>query len=437
MKRGVSLLALGAAAGIAWAAFGQAPSPPDRGPSKDPYYQLHLFGEVFEAVRDKYVEKPDEARLIAAAIRGMLASLDPHSAYIDGKAYRAMQALTSGEFGEVGIDVTQKEGAVTVDRTTAGLSAANAGVLAGDVIAAVDGQPIRGLTLDQAAEKLRGPVYSTVRLTILRGAAKETREFRVERDVVKIQSVRWRIESGDIGYIRITQFTDATARGLRRVMAALRAAMPPEKLKGYILDLRNNPGGFVDQSIQVVNVFVDKGEIVETRGRNPQDERRFDAEPGEDLSGGKPLVVLINGGSASASEIVAGALQDLKRATLIGTRSFGKGSMQTTISLGEGRALWLTTARYYTPSGRSIQASGVEPDFEIAEDVPDALKGQFEKKGEASLKRHLPAGDEIETSLQTYVPPDPKDDKQLIAAAARLHGQGRAPAAPADPTSRR
>jgi carboxyl-terminal processing protease len=218
-------------------------------------------------------------------------------------------------------------------------------------------------------------------------------------------------------------------------MTALLAAAPAHRLNGYILDLRNNPGGFVDQSIKVVNAFVDKGEIVETHGRNPEDERRFVAEPGEDLSGGKPLVVLINGGSASASEIVAGALQDLKRAKLIGTRSFGKGSMQTTIPLGQGRALWLTTARYYTPSGRSIQARGVEPDLLVAEDVPGDLRARFEKKGEASLRRHLPGAEEVAANLETYVPPDPKDDKQLIAAVDLLHGD-RPLASPADHVTR-
>jgi carboxyl-terminal processing protease len=214
-------------------------------------------------------------------------------------------------------------------------------------------------------------------------------------------------------------------------MQKVSADVPADKFKGYILDLRNNPGGLLDQSIEVVNAFIDKGEIVSTRGRNPDDAQRFNARPGGDLSGGKPLVVLINGGSASASEIVSGALQDHKRATLIGTRSFGKGSVQTIMPLGQDGALRLTTARYYTPSGRSIQAKGIDPDIEVLEDVPDDLKGKDDTKGEASLKGHLKNGDDEKTGSQAYVPPDPKDDKQLIAAIDLLHGVKHAAAIPA------
>ena len=269
---------------------------------------------------------------------------------------------------------------------------------------------------------MRGAVNSPVKLKIQRGPKKEIKEFTIVRDIIKVQSVRSHVEDGDIGYIRITQFTEQTADGLKAAMDKLHGEIPADKFKGYILDLRNNPGGLLDQSIDVVNSFIDRGEIVSTRGRTPDETQRFDARPGGDLSGGKPLVVLINGGSASASEIVAGALQDHKRATLIGTRSFGKGSVQTIMPLGQDGALRLTTARYYTPSGRSIQAKGIEPDIKVLEDVPDDLKGKDDMKGEASLKGHLANGDEDTSASQAYVPPDEKDDKQLSAAIDLLHG---------------
>ena len=269
---------------------------------------------------------------------------------------------------------------------------------------------------------MRGPINAPVTLKIMRGQEKTPRDFKIVRDVIKVQSVRSHVESGDIGYIRITQFTEQTADGLKAAMDKFKTDLPGDKLKGYILDLRNNPGGLLDQSIEVVNAFIDKGEIVSTRGRNPDDAQRFNARPGGDLSGGKPVVVLINGGSASASEIVSGALQDHKRATLIGTRSFGKGSVQTIMPLGENGALRLTTARYYTPSGRSIQAKGIEPDMEILEEVPDDMKGKDDTKGEASLKGHLKNGDDEKTGSQAYVPADPAKDKQMIAAVDLLHG---------------
>ena len=290
------------------------------------------------------------------------------------------------------------------------------------------------MTLDQAVDKMRGPVNSPVKLKITRGASKEVKEFKIVRDVIKVQSVRAKVDGDDIGYIRITQFTAQTGDGLKAAMEKLHTDLG-DKLKGYILDLRNNPGGLLDQSIDVVNAFVDRGEIVSTRGRNPDDAQRFNARPGGDLSGGKPMVVLINGGSASASEIVAGALQDHKRATLIGTRSFGKGSVQTIMPLGQDGALRLTTARYYTPSGRSIQAKGIDPDTVILEDVPPDLQGKDDTKGEASLKGHLKNGDDEKTGSQAYVPADEKDDKQLVAAIDLLHGVKRADAAAPKPDS--
>ena len=314
---------------------------------------------MFEKIRTDYVEKPDEQKLVEAAINGMLASLDPHSSYMDAKAYRDMQVQTRGEFGGLGIEVTQEDGNI----------------------------------------KVVTPIDDT------------------------IKSVKFE-EKDDVGYIRITQFNEQTFDGLKQAMSKFQADIPNDKFKGYIVDLRNNPGGLLDQSIEVSNAFIDRGEIVSTRGRNADETQRYNARPGNDLSHGKPMVVLINGGSASASEIVAGALQDHKRATIMGTRSFGKGSVQTIIPLGQNGALRLTTARYYTPSGRSIQAKGIDPETIVLEDVPDDLKGKDDTKGEASLKGHLMNGgtaDEKQGS-QAYVPPDQKNDKQLIAALNLLRG---------------
>jgi len=435
MIRKVSYLAFGVAIGAvcaglapqALSALGQSAY----AAATDTYRQLNLFGDVFEKIRNDYVEKPDESKLIEAAINGMLSSLDPHSSYMDAEAYRDMQVQTKGEFGGLGIEVTEEDGLIKVVSPIDETPAAKAGILSGDIIAGIDDESTQGMTLDQAVNKMRGSVNSAVRLKILRGPAKEVKEFKIVRDIIKVQSVRSRVEADDIGYIRLTQFTEQTADGLKSAMEKIRADVPADKFKGYILDLRNNPGGLLDQSIEVVNAFVDKGEIVSTRGRNPDDAQRFNARPGGDLSGGKPLVVLINGGSASASEIVSGALQDHKRATLIGTRSFGKGSVQTIMPLGQDGALRLTTARYYTPSGRSIQAKGIEPDIEVLEDVPDDLKGKDDTKGEASLKGHLKNGEDEKTGSQAYVPPDPKNDKQLIAAIDLLHGVKRAVVVPA------
>jgi carboxyl-terminal processing protease len=435
MIRKVSYLALGVALGAAVTLISpqalRAVSPNAYAAAADTYRQLNLFGDVFEKIRTDYVEKPDEAKLIEAAINGMLSSLDPHSSYMDAKAYRDMQVQTKGEFGGLGIEVTEEDGAIKVVSPIDDTPASKAGILSGDIIVGIDGDPTQGLTLDQAVDKMRGSINSAVTLKITRAGVKEAKDYKIVRDVIKVQSVRSHVEDGDIGYIRITQFTEQTADGLKAAMDKFHADIPNDKFKGYILDLRNNPGGLLDQSIEVVNAFVDKGEIVSTRGRNPDDAQRFNARPGADLSGGKPVVVLINGGSASASEIVAGALQDHKRATLIGTRSFGKGSVQTIMPLGENGALRLTTARYYTPSGRSIQAKGIEPDIQILEDVPDDMKGKDDTKGEASLKGHLKNGDDEKTGSQAYVPTDVKLAKQLIAAVDLLNGVKHADATPA------
>jgi carboxyl-terminal processing protease len=439
MNRNAGLLGLGVVLGAA--ATVAAPqaiaylSPAANAAAADTYRQLNLFGDVFDKIRNDYVEKPDEAKLIEAAINGMLSSLDPHSSYMDAKAFKDMQVQTKGEFGGLGIEVTQEDGLIKVVTPIDETPAAKAGILSGDIITAIDDTPTQGLTLDQAVEKMRGAINSPVKLKVVRGPKKEVKDYTIVRDLIRVQSVRSHVEDGEVGYIRITQFTEQTGDGLKEAIEKLKTEIPADKFKGYVLDLRNNPGGLLDQSIAVVNSFVDRGEIVSTRGRTPDETQRFDARPGGDLSTGKPLVVLINGGSASASEIVSGALQDHKRATLIGTRSFGKGSVQTIMPLGEDGALRLTTARYYTPSGRSIQAKGIEPDYKVLEDVPADLKGKDDMKGEASLKGHLANGDEDTSGSQAYVPPDEKDDKQLKAALALLeHGEKPAQAAAAADT---
>ncbi|MBM3608853.1 MAG: S41 family peptidase [Alphaproteobacteria bacterium] len=387
------------------------------------YQLLNLFGDVFEKVRSDYVERPDEKKLVESAINGMLAGLDPHSSYLDPKNFRDMQVQTRGEFGGLGIEVTQEDGFVKVVAPIDDTPAARAGVLAGDLITHIDGEQTQGLTLNQAVDKMRGQIGSSVNLTIARGPNKTKVEVKITRDRIQIRAVRHRVEDGDIGYIRITQFNEQTYDGVKAAIEKLNAELPGDKLKGYVIDLRNNPGGLLDQSISVSNAFLTRGEIVSTRGRNPDESQRYNAKSG-DLTRGKKIVILINGGSASASEIVAGALQDHKRAVLIGSRSFGKGSVQTIIPLGRNNgALRLTTARYYTPSGRSIQAKGIDPDVEILQDVPDELKGRDSTKGEAALRGHLKNESGESGGSQAYVPPDPKNDKQLIAARQLLRGE--------------
>jgi carboxyl-terminal processing protease len=284
---------------------------------------------------------------------------------------------------------------------------------------------VQGLTLNQAVEKMRGPVNTKIKLTIMRKGQDKPIEVSITRDIIRVRSVRSHVEGDDVGYIRLTQFNEQTTEGLKNAIADITAKVSEDKLKGYVLDLRNNPGGLLDQAISVSDAFLQKGEIVSTRGRNAEETQRFNARPG-DLTKGKPVIVLINGGSASASEIVAGALQDHKRVTVIGTRSFGKGSVQTIIPLGSGNgALRLTTARYFTPSGRSIQAKGIVPDIEVLQDLPDDIKAKTDTstKGEASLRGHL-KGDEgkEQTGSQSYIPPDPKNDKALTMADELLRG---------------
>jgi carboxyl-terminal processing protease len=389
----------------------------------DAYSQLNLFGEVFERVKASYVEKPDNSKLIEGAINGMVTSLDPHSRYMNAKAWTEMQETTSGEFGGLGIEVTMEEGLVKVVAPIDDTPASKAGIMSGDLISKIDGEAVQGLTLEQAVNKMKGPVSTKTKLTIVRKGADAPLDVAITREIIHVRPVRFHTENGDIGYVRITSFNEQTSDGLKKAIASISKDIPQDKLAGYVLDLRNNPGGLLDQAVSVSSAFLARGEVVSTRGRNPEETQRFTAHGG-DLTKGKPLVVLINGGSASASEIVAGALHDHKRATLIGTRSFGKGSVQTIIPLGSGNgALALTTARYYTPSGRSIQAQGIAPDIEILQDVPPELKGKIDTMGEASMRGHLSAiGGSEQTGSQSYVPPDQKNDKALQAAFDFLHG---------------
>jgi len=405
-----------------------------RAAASDTYRQLNLFGDVFERVRADYVDKPDDTKLIESAVNGMLAGLDPHSSYMDPKSFRDMQVQTRGEFGGLGIEVTMEDGLIKVVAPIDDTPAAKAGVMANDIITMLDDDAVQGMTLNQAVDKMRGPVNTKIKLTIMRKGSAKPIVLSITRDVIRVKSVRYHPEGSDVGYIRITQFNEQTTDGLKEALAELKSKLGADKIKGYILDLRNNPGGLLDQAISVSNAFLDKGEIVSTRGRNSDETQRFNARPGGELTGDKPLIVLINGGSASASEIVAGALQDHKRSTLVGTRSFGKGSVQTIIPLGAGNgALRLTTARYYTPSGRTIQAKGIVPDITVLQDVPAALKGETDSKGEASLPGHLSATGQEQSGSQSYVPPDEKNDKALQQAIDLLRGTATNAAFPPNP----
>ena len=385
----------------------------------DTYRQLNLFGDVFDRVRSDYVEVPDEEKLIDSAINGMLASLDPHSSYMNAKR---LQVQTTGEFGGLGIEVTMENGVVKVVAPIDDTPAAHAGLLANDLITHLDGEQVLGMTLNEAVDKMRGKINTPITLTILRPGKEDPFDVKLTRDVIRIKSVKANAE-GDIGYVRISSFTEQTQEGLDEAIAKLKTEVG-SNLKGWIIDLRNNPGGLLDQARSVADTFLVQGEVVSTRGRNASETQRFNATPG-DSTDGKPLVVLINGGSASASEIVAGALQDHKRAAVIGTRSFGKGSVQTIIPLGSQGAMRLTTARYFTPAGISIQAKGIVPNIVIEEDLPPDLKPSLSRtEGEASLRGHLKSDNgEEQTGSSSYVPKEKEKDKQLQAAIDLLHGK--------------
>ena len=413
------VLAGAVSASLLWHAFGVAGAASS---NADTYKQLNLFGDVFDRVRSDYVEEPDQQQMIEAAINGMLASLDPHSSYMNKKQFEDMSVQTRGEFGGLGIEVTMENGIIKVVSPIDGTPAARAGLMANDLIVKIDGQDVTGMTLNDAVDKMRGKIGTDITLTIVRGK-KDPFDQKLTRDKIRVESVKYSIEDNDIGYIRISSFTEQTQEGLEKAMDHFRTTMG-DKVKGYIIDLRNDPGGLLDMAISVSDTFIDKGEIVSTRGRHADETQRFNATKG-DLANGKPVVVLINGGSASASEIVAGALQDQKRATLIGTRSFGKGSVQTIIPLGGDGALRLTTARYYTPAGRSIQAKGIDADIVIEEELPPELKGKnVSTEGEAGLKGHLTneAGGSEGGGSSAYVPEDKTKDLQLKAAIDLLNG---------------
>ena len=393
------------------------------------YRQLDLFSDAFERVRANYVRPVEDGELINAAIEGMVSNLDPHSSYMDAKAFADMQIQTKGSFGGIGIQVTMENGLVKIISPIDNTPAAKAGLKAGDYIAAINGSSVQGLNLDAAIDKMRGPEGSKITLTILRTTEKATArkpfDVTLTRAVVAVDEVTWH-RSGDIGYIRMPGFNENTASGFENAVRDLKRQIGPG-LKGYVLDLRNNPGGLLDQAVQVSDDMLTSGEVVSTRGRHAEDTQRYDAHGG-DITEGKPVVVLINGGTASASEIVAGALQDHHRATILGMTSFGKGSVQTIIPLGEGGgALRLTTARYYTPSGHSIQAQGILPDIAVAQGDEDDIP-RIARPSEADLPGHLANADAaVRRPPATLVRPPATVQKpadfQLAYAIDFLHGK--------------
>jgi carboxyl-terminal processing protease len=332
------------------------------GDKSELYQQLNLFGDVLERIRRDYVEPVEEKQLIENAINGMLSALDPHSSYMNPKSYKDMQVQTKGEFGGLGIEVTMENGVIKVVSPIDDTPASKAGIMPGDLIFALDGEPVQGLTLQEAVERMRGKVGTPIKVSIRRGT-KDPFDVSLTRETIKVKPVKYRLEGGDIGYIRVTSFTEQTTPGVLDAVEKLKKEAG-NKLKGYIIDLRNNPGGLLDQAIAMSDAFLDKGEIVSVKARKNDEVQRWNAKPG-DVANGLPIVVLMNGGSASASEIVAGALQDHRRAIVLGTRSFGKGSVQTIMQVTGGGAIRLTTALYFTPSGRSIQKEGIKPDIEV------------------------------------------------------------------------
>ena len=387
------------------------------------YSQLNLFSDAFERVRANYVRPVQDSELISSAIQGMVSSLDPHSSYMDTKSYGDMQITTKGQFGGVGIQIQMDEGLIKVISPIDGTPAAKAGIKPGDRIAAIDGTSIQGLSEDDAINKMRGAEGSKVTLTILREGEKKPFDMTLTRASVQVDATTWHRE-GDIGYIRMPGFNEQTAQGLEKGVRDLKKTIGPS-LRGYVLDLRNNPGGLLDQAIQVSDDFRAGGEIVSTRGRHPEDTQRYDAKGG-DITDGKPVVVLINAGTASASEIVSGALQDHKRATIVGMTSFGKGSVQTIIPLGQGGgALRLTTARYFTPSGHSIQAQGIIPDIQVAQG-DEANIPKIARPSEADLPGHLVGEPVVKKANAPVITPAPGkkyDDFQLSYALDLLHGK--------------
>ena len=402
---------------------------------KETYKLLDLFGEVLEKVRSEYVEPVNDEELIEAALNGMLTSLDPHSGYLNPKNSKDMDIQTRGEFGGLGLEVTMENGWVKVVSPIDDTPAYRAGMQPSDFITHLDGEPVQGLSLSEAVDRMRGTVNTDIKLTVRRAGVEQPFDVKLTRAVIKVQTVKGQVH-GDIGYIRISQFSATTHADLVRIMGQLKKDMgkPPT---GFVIDLRNNPGGLLDQAVAVSDDFLDKGEIVSTRSRRPEDTQRFNARPG-DIAEGLPLVVLINDGSASASEIVAGALQDHKRAVLLGTRSFGKGSVQSLMPLHGHGSLRLTTARYYTPSGRSIQAVGIEPDIKAQQSKVEPVAGAaVERRSEASLRKALPNpnGDKSKAADKDKAVPEPKapepkapESKAPESKAPEPKGDGKAEA---------
>jgi carboxyl-terminal processing protease len=380
------LVLIAAALALAAPAFASpAAKPAPKASETSTYELLNLFGEVFDRVRSDYVEPVADDKLIESALNGMLTALDPHSSYMNEKSFADMKIQTKGEFGGLGIEVTMENGLVKVVSPIDDTPAFKAGVKPGDFISEIDGTAVMGMTLQEAVDKMRGPVGTTVRIMILREGLKEPITISIRRDLIKIQSVRSRSEE-DVVYLRVNSFAETTAKTMTEAFEKEKKAIGP-KLKGVVLDLRNNPGGLLDQAIDIADAFLEQGEIVSTRSRKPEDSRRYSAKPG-DIANGLPLVVLINEGSASASEIVAGAIKDHKRGVVMGMKSFGKGSVQTVIPIDEHGAIRLTTARYYTPSGISIQAKGIEPDIKVEPAKIETLKANA-SFSEESLPGHL------------------------------------------------
>ena len=388
----------------------------------DTYRLLALFGDVFERVRSDYVEPVGDEELIEAALNGMLTSLDPHSNYMNAKSFRDMQVQTKGEFGGLGIEVTMENGWVKVVTPIDDTPAAKAGIQPNDFITHLDGEPVQGLSLNDAVDRMRGLVNTSIRITIRR-EGQAAFDVTLTRAVIKIQTVKSKLLNGNIGYLRLTQFAETTEPNMRKAIESLQKESN-NNLQGYVLDMRNNPGGLLDQAVAVVGDFIDKGEIVSTRSRHAEDTQRYNAH-GKDLANGLPIVVLINDGSASASEIVAGALQDHRRAVLMGTRSFGKGSVQTIIPLPSHGAMRLTTARYYTPSGRSIQAVGIEPDIKV-------LPSKIEVASNANVDRTPRSEAALRGALRNdTLPKDAQQPKPDVSSAPEASA---APAAPAPAT---
>ena len=382
------------------------------------YKQLDVLMDVFERIRTDYVDKADDKKLIEGAINGMLASLDPHSSYLDVREYQNMRQNTDGEYGGLGLTVTTEDGAVKVVAPTDDTPAARAGIKSGDYITHLDGELIYGSTLQEAVDKMRGAPGTTIKITVVREGATKPMDYTLKREVIQIKPVKFETR-GSVGVIRITTFNKQTGDATRNAVASIEKQLG-SNIAGYVVDLRSNPGGLLDQAIEVSDVFLDKGEIVSQRGRTKDDIQRYKANLG-DLTNGKPIVVLIDEGSASAAEIVAGALQDQRRAIVLGQRSFGKGSVQTLIPLSQDTALRLTTARYFTPSGRSVQENGIEPDVQVPQ-LSDATRAERPRLREADLKKHLI--NEIKDGTEKLVENDNKPDPRFVATPEELKKKG-------------